>query len=205
MPSGCVSKPRKRKGSSKAPPDPASPSKIPKLRLHILPPSTASSLATVQIPPESESPTITPTTWAPSESGLPTQGQITQPEDDHTYMPDSDPVELYVSPPPFPEEDEESCLASQLKLATSHPQNIRATPPIRSGVKEKCRPPAANWIMSPLMLPASLAIMTAAMTAMIQICRRISESLPQLSARRRKSGMSQLRLKRVMRSWMEWS
>ena len=60
-----------------------------------------------------------------------------QPEDDHIYMPDSDPVELYVSPTPFPEEDEESCLASQLKLATSHPQNIRATPPIRSGMKRK--------------------------------------------------------------------
>ena len=104
------------------------------VHFQVLSPSTASSSATVQIPPESESPTITPTTWAPSESGLPTQGQITQPEDDHTYMPDLDPVELYVSPPPFPEEDEESCLASQLKLATSHPQNIRATPPIQSGV-----------------------------------------------------------------------
>jgi hypothetical protein len=134
--SGRVSKPRKRKGSSKAPPDPAPTSKIPKLKLRIPPLSTA----TVQIPPESPT---TPTIRAPSV--LPTQGQVMQnSQDTDMYIHDSYPSPRQQMINQFREDEERAAMeaeevsASEPKLATSHPQNVNVAPPsVLSGAKRK--------------------------------------------------------------------
>jgi hypothetical protein len=84
--SGRISKSKKRKGASKAPPDSAPTSQIPKLKLHI-PPLSIATDATVQNPHESPTQAVTlgPTT-------LPTQGQAIQ---------NSQAAELYL-PDPYP-------------------------------------------------------------------------------------------------------
>ena len=129
-------KPRKHKGSSKTPPDPTPTSKIPKLKLRIPPLSTA----TVQISPESPT---TPTIQAPSV--LPTQGQVMQnSQDTDIYIPDPYPSPRQLMIDQFREDEERAAMeakevsASEPKLATSHPQNVKATPPsVLSGAKRK--------------------------------------------------------------------